>query len=219
MPLTPADWNVIVIGHWNRAILTPSGIAKRLFCLEEGTPIEVFVAIDTLAPSQVKHGGTVVMVGTDRLIAQPETSDFQGLEGAMQIARRAMENLRETPVIAAGINVGYLCKEPLETLQRITRHSWWDDQLSDNKYEILGRALSRVLKWKGGQINFSVTEEPDSTFQVRFNFHRGSTNIHELIDWLSASITDLEGEVKRVFLDCINISTEDIGYAKANAKS
>lgn len=213
MPFTPAEWNVIVLGRWNRAILTPSGIAKRLFGLEEGTPIEVFVAIDALAPPQVKHGGTIVMVGGDRLITVPETLNFPGLEGAMTIARRAMENLRETPVIAAGINVKYSCKEPLEALQNITRHSWWDDQLSDNQYEILGRELSRVLKWNEGQINFSVTEEADSSFQVQFNFHRGSSRIDELIDWLSKPIADFEKEITRVFSDCMQIKAEDTAYA------
>jgi len=216
MPFIPAEWNVIVLGHWNRAILTPSGIAKRLFGLDEGTPIEVFVAIDALAPPQVKHGGTIVMVGGDRLITVPETMDFHGLEGAMTIARRAMENLRETPVIAAGINLKYSCKEPIEALQDITRNSWWDDQLSDNQYEILGRALSRVLKWNEGQINFSVTEEADSSFQIQFNFHRGSSNIDELIDWLGKPIADLEKEIARVFSDCMKIKTEDIAYAAAD---
>ena len=121
MPLTPSEWNVVVLGRWNRAILTPSGIAKRLFCLDEETPVEVFVAVDALVPPQVKYGGTVVVAGEDRLIAQPETPDFSALAGAMTIARRAMEELPETPVIAAGVNVKYTSKEPIEALQHITR--------------------------------------------------------------------------------------------------
>jgi hypothetical protein len=76
-----------------------------------------------------------------------------------------------------------------------------------------------VLKWKDGQINFSVTEEPDSTFQVQFNFHRSSANIDELVGWLSVPVADLKGEVKRVLLNCMQIKMEDTVYATANAKA
>ncbi|MHB1034347.1 MAG: hypothetical protein ACYC35_04270 [Pirellulales bacterium] len=219
MPLTPTDWSVVVVGHWNRAILTPSGIAKRLFGLDKGTPIEVFVAIDALAPPRVKHDGIVVTVGGDRLIAEPETSDFNGLERAMEIGRRAVKNLPETPVLAAGMNVKYSCKEPLESLQNITRHLSWDDQLSDNNYEILARALSRELKWKEGQINFSLTEESDSTFQLQFNFHRGGTSVDDLAAWLSTPQAELESQVKRILFDCIQINTKDLENAAADAKA
>lgn len=219
MPLSPTDWNVVVVGRWNRAILTPSGIKQRLFRLDEGTPVEVFVAIDAIAPPQVKYEGTIVIVGGDRLISHPETSDFHGLERSMEVARRAMENLPETPVTAAGMNVKYSCKDSLEALQSITRHSWWDDRLSDFKYEILGRTLSRALKWREGQINFSVSEESDTTFQIQFNFHRGSTSVTDLVRWLTTPVVDLENEVNRILFDCIHIKPEDTQYAAANAEA
>ena len=33
MPLEPYDWNVVVLGRWDRALLTSQGIASRLFQL------------------------------------------------------------------------------------------------------------------------------------------------------------------------------------------
>ena len=213
VPLTPKEWSAVVVGRWNRAILTPSGIAKRLFHLEEGTPVAVFVAIDALDPPQVKHEGFSVVAGWDRLIVQPETCDFEGLQKAMAIACRAMENLPETPVIAAGMNVKYNSSEALEALQQITRHEWWDAQLSDRRYEIAGRSLIRALKWSEGQINFSVAEEPTGAFLVQLNFHRESTSVDDLKKWVSTPISEINDQVKQVLFDCMQIKPEDIEHA------
>jgi hypothetical protein len=54
MELEPFDWNVVIAAYWNRAILTPNGIAKRLFKIPEGTAMEVEVPVDLLEPPQVK---------------------------------------------------------------------------------------------------------------------------------------------------------------------
>ncbi len=213
MSLTPTDWNVVVLGFWNRAILTPSGIATRLFRLEEGTPVTVFVAIDAVATHQVKHDGITVVAGSDRLIVQPDQYDFRELQKAKEVADRALENLPETPVIAAGMNVKYTSPEPLDMLQQATRHEWLDRQLSDNNYEIVGRSLARSLKWNAGQINVSVTENSDGRFEVQLNFHRGSGNVADLRSWVSTPIAALEEQVKRVLFGCIQVKVESIEHA------
>ena len=218
MPLTPKEWSVVVVGRWNRAILTPAGIAKRLFCLDESTPVEVSIAIDALAPPQVKHAGITVVAGWDRLIVQPETCDFDGLGEAMAKACRAMENLPETPVTAAGMNVKYAASEPLEPLQQIAWHEWWDAQLSDQSYEIAGRSLMRALKWSEGQINFTVGEEANGAFLVQFNFHRGSTNVDDLKKWVSTPVSEIEGQTKRLLFNCMQIKEEDIENGSATGE-
>lgn len=219
MPLVPTEWSVVVIGYWNRAILTPSGIATRLFGLEPGTPVAVFIAIDAVAPHQVKHGGVTVVAGSDRLIIQPEKCSFQDLQKAKEIADRALEKLPETPVIAAGVNVKFSCREPLEALQQVTRQEWWDKQLSDGEYEIVGRSHSRSLKWGEGQINFSVTEEPDGKSEILLNFHRGSTTASELRSWLNTSIDDMESAVGKLLFECLQLDKESVEYATTTAQA
>jgi len=218
MSLVPKEWNVVVLGYWNRAILIPSGVKTLLFELEPGTPVEVFIAIDTVAPHQVKHGGVTVITGGDRLIVQPEKCDFQDLQKAKEIADRALEKLPETPVIAAGVNVKYSYREPLEALQQVTRQEWWDNQLSDSKYEIVERSLSRSLKWRDGQINFSVTEGANGKSEILLNFHRGSTTGSELRSWLTTPIDDIESEVERLLFECLQLDRENIENATATAE-
>ena len=107
MPLTPDNWNVVVVGHWNRAILSPNGIAKRLFGLEDGTPVQVLIPLDVVGPYHVRHEKITVIPSNDRLLVQPLHSTFENLMDAMSIARRALEDLPLTPVFAAGINLNY----------------------------------------------------------------------------------------------------------------
>lgn len=210
MPFTPTDWNVVVLGFWNCAILTPSGIANRLFGLDAGTPVAVLVALDMLAPHKVKYDHVTVVAASDRLVVQPDQCDFQSLQKAKEIADRALDKLPETPVIAAGINIKYTCEEPSDTLQQVTRHELLDTSLSDKKYEIIGRSLSRSLKWGEGQINLTISEDADGKSEFNLNFHRTSSSVSDLRSWLSTSVTDIESQVRQVLLECIRINVENI---------
>ena len=90
MPITAENWNVQVIGFWNRAIYTPAGISRRLFQLPQNIPVQVFIPLDFPAPYQVQHEGLTVIVGGDRLIVQPDRANFEGIAAAMEIGRRAL---------------------------------------------------------------------------------------------------------------------------------
>ena len=96
---------------------------------------------------------------------------------------------------------------------------WWDDRLSDKDYEILGRSLSRALKWREGQINVSVSEERDASLQIQFNFHRASTKIDDLKRWLSTPCADLEDQCRQILLDSMKVTPEDWDYAVAAAEA
>src|SRR4051812_23085230 len=105
MPLEPYDWNVVVLGRWNRAILTPQGIGSRLFQLPPETDIGIEAPMDAIGPYQVSHDDVTVMVSGAQLIVEARENNFPGLERAIRVARRAMESLPETPVVAGGFNV------------------------------------------------------------------------------------------------------------------
>lgn len=208
MPIKPTDWNVLLLGFWNRAILTPSGIAKHLFELDEGTPVEVFVAIDMPAPHQVKRDGITVIAANNQLVIQPEKCNFQEMQKAKEIGCRALENLPKTPVIAAGINFKYSSIEPLDAFQQVTRQEVIDTRLSDMKYEIIGRSFSRSLKWNDGQINFSLTEDDHGKADLQFNFHRESNSATDLKSWINIPIADIQTQVNQLFTDCLQIKEE-----------
>ncbi|MBN2373783.1 hypothetical protein JXL19_08350 [bacterium] len=88
MGLNPYDWNVVVAGYWNRAILTPAGIARRLFGLEPNIPVMIEVPIDGLAPYRVTHEDLTVTAVMGRLTIYANTPSFKILDSARAIAIR-----------------------------------------------------------------------------------------------------------------------------------
>jgi hypothetical protein len=209
MAVIPSDWSVVILGRWNRAILTPSGIARRLFELEQDTPVEVLVAIDAIAPPQVKHDRMVVVAGNDRLIIQPDDSEYPKLARAMELGARALEELPETPLAAVGVNVKFVIAEPIEALQAVTKKTEFDNRLSENDFVICGRSMTRTLNWRGGRINLTIREEQNGSFDILFNFELHSTEKDRHVQWLKTDVKEIEKQVNSILDDCIRINDED----------
>lgn len=212
MAVTPHDWNVVIIGYWNRAILTPAGVVRRLFLLPEQTPVEVEVALDAFVPYRVRHENVTVTPGSDRLHVQPANFNFRTLADAMRVARTGLDALPETPVFAAGYNLNFKTADHAEALAPITGHPW-DDRLSDEDFEIETRATARSLVWRGGRIRTTVSQEADMSFTITLNFDRRSNSVPELIEWLSVPIQDIQTVTERILTRCIDLAPEDIRYA------
>ncbi len=122
MSIVSEEWSVVILGAWNRAILTPAGISKRLFGLPKGTQVEVMVPLDVLAPFKVRHEDTSVAAAADRLIINPSKCNYTNMQKPMNIACKALGNLPETPVSAAGYNFKFKSGKPVPALAKVVEH-------------------------------------------------------------------------------------------------
>lgn len=210
MPLTPLDWNVIVIGRWNRAILTPAGIATRLFELPSGTEMDIEVPMDSIGPYRVGHDHLVVMVGNTQLRVEVTPNDFPSLQNAMRVAYRAMNSLPETPVTAAGFNIrcsGESSDARLASLVEATQLRW-DQQFAAMGYHIVRRDVTWVVEWEGGKISVNLArEQADSRFRIAMNFERIGIR-QDLMDWLARPVEQIKEQVRRVLLDVCALPIE-----------
>lgn len=209
MPLAPEDWSVVILGHWNRAILTPAWIAKTLFELPEGTPVQVLVSLDTVAPHMVRHEKLTVIPSNDRLVVRPETQDFLTLGKAMATAHKVLEELPRTPVSAVGFNVRYKSPSMVESVQKVSVHEWWDNRLSDTGFKIETRTIERTLPWKNGKIRVFLSQDENEGFEVLLNFERTSIEHEKLREWLSVTAADIEAITQRVIYNSIGLSREE----------
>jgi len=198
----------VIVARWNRAILTPSGIARRLFGLDRGTPVEVRVPVDHYGPYQIKHGGIVVIPADDRLIVQPDAATFAELERAKLVAARSINSLPETPFTAAGINIRYRATASVGALLEITSQTT-DSRLSDAGLSIAARSLRRAVEWKGGRINIDVESQPDSFFTIQLNFDRTSEDKDAIRSWLEVPIDEIQCITNNIMERYIGASQED----------
>ena len=185
------DWNVVVVGYWNSAILTPSGIAKRLFELAEGTPIMVEVPMDGLAPHRVRHDGFIVTAEPGRLALTMETPTLTNLERARQIAARAVRALPETPLTAAGFNIRLKLDDAPERLLQDTAAAI-DTSLSDAGLIIKSRSVRRSLEHGKGTLNLDVRQAGNGETKIELNFHRQCAEVAELCEWLETPATSIK---------------------------
>jgi hypothetical protein len=208
MAVTAKDWSVVIVGRWNKAILTPAGIARRLFCLEKDIPVEVLIPLDMIATPQVRYDKLVVVARNDRLIIQPEEFTYSSLARAMEIGVHALQSLPETPLSAVGINVKWSAPLATETLQDVTKKTGFDNLLSESNFVISGRSIARTLDWRGGRITVAISEEYGEPFEILLNFELRSSDSQQQIDWLSANVQDIEEQVTLILYQCIQLQPE-----------
>ncbi len=180
----PSDWNIVILGAWNTAILTPAGIARRLLQLPPETPLEVQVPINELGPIKVRYEGIIIEPSSSRLVIQPAQSTEESLGKAVEIAQRALNGLPETPFSAGGLNIRFLFESAPDSLIDAGTSSI-DDILSDNGLTTVEKKFNRMIRWEQGVLNLDVQEREDSSALVVFNFHYQSTSSDELSDWFS----------------------------------
>lgn len=211
MQLEPFDWSVVVIGRWNRAILTPAGIGQRLFRVDEGTPLEVLIAIDALGPPLVKHDGLTVVAGSDRLIVQPDALNRDGVAKSCEIARNAISSLPETPLSAVGINLKYRCEDYFEPIDNAftTEIDTRATELGLNRIE---SQLQQSYNFASGRVNVIVAIGEDGKRSLAFNFEWQTNKKDDHLNWLATSFDTLTPLMIKVAEEILQIPKPEIKY-------
>jgi len=211
MQLEPFDWSVVVIGRWNRAILTPAGIGHRLFKVDEGTPLEVLIAIDALGPPFVKHDGLTVVAGSDRLIVQPDALNSAGLEKACAIARNAISSLPETPLTAIGINLKYKCDDYFEPIDNALA-SDIDTRAAELELKRIESQLQNSYVFEAGRVNVMVAMGEDGKRTLAFNFELQNNKKDDHLAWLGTSFATFFSLIAKVSEGLLQIPNAEIKY-------
>lgn len=201
MDFEPYNWNAMIRGAWNRAILTPSWISEKLFGLTEGTQIEVMVPINMLGPSRVKHEGFSVTVGEGFLELCTDTLTFEALHKMNEFGIKVLNELPKTPVTAIGFNIRYKLDD-LNTEFADLFDSAFDNSLVTANYsfqnrQIIKGCVSNDAALNEGIINVNISTG-DNIHNIEFNFHRDSKDYKELIKWLQTPAEKIESEVEQI---------------------
>ncbi|MFH1377556.1 MAG: hypothetical protein ABIH86_02250 [Planctomycetota bacterium] len=186
MVFEPNEMNVVVMGSWNTAILTPKGVVEKLFKKEEEFSAEVQVPLEREAPIRIKYNDIIVIPSNTSLLLLPVAPKIEKLEEAAQACLNAMNALPHTPFHAVGINIRYKFESTPKSLSDIIR-STADNLLTDADYIIKESTIKRAIKYEIGVVNLELSEDMDSSHsKIQFNFHC-SSQVENMKKWLEYS--------------------------------
>lgn len=208
MVLEPVNWNVVVVGHWNRAILTPQGIATRLFKKAEDTEFKVEVPADAIGPYKVHLEGLIIRAASSLLSIELEKQSLLLQTKAMSIAREAIECLPETPIIAGGFNFRFRAPVGSEEINQLSKliHSEVDKRLERTSNRILGRACTWKTSHHAGLLNMEVSID-DEGLLLTYNFHC-DLNREEIIAWLRTPSSDAVESIRELSSQILELDEE-----------
>ena len=199
---------MVVAGRWNPALFTPAAISRRIFQLPESTAIEVYVVLDDVQLPRMKHAGITVAPSASQLVLSPERCAFDQLERAREIARKAIQELPRTPLIAAGFNLRYRAETMPPALARRFSDEL-DRRFSDRDFEIVGRQFHRLLTFRAGRLLVQVTREPDGKAELLMNFEQRSKDATVLGEWLAVPAGEVRETAITVLSRVLELRDED----------
>lgn len=98
--------NVLILGAWNLAILNPAWMAKKIFEVQK-ISVNLEVGPTMIARYMSDAHNVKITTCEDKVILNPTSTDPDALEGSGSLAIRLMERLKETPIPAVGVNIGF----------------------------------------------------------------------------------------------------------------
>ncbi|HDZ19899.1 hypothetical protein LCGC14_0204730 [marine sediment metagenome] len=210
MPFRPCDWNVIIPGRWNRAILSPGEIAENIFDLQDKKDLQVEVPMDGVSPFTVKHPNEQIAVSgaSGKLRIDVLAPTYESLQYGMQAGVKALEWLPKTPVEAVGFNIGYEADEVPEPVLRLVT-SDLDAAVADKGLQVTARTISRAARFGEGVVNIVLTAD-DQKSRLLLNFHRASNDVGELIGWLQTPIKSVRETAENILKAlCVEVTEEE----------
>lgn len=197
LAMEAVEWNVVVIGCWNLAILTPGRIGTKVFGLGKGVPVDVLVQLEGASTFQVKHGNVIAVPAYNQLLLQTTESNNATLTEAMSYAKNAVMALPETPFYGCGINFRYHWNEIPAKLAGLVRCAS-EGLVSDLGYDIVHRRRGESVRFGDGRLNINIDLPEDGGARAVFNFDRSVPTTTQATDWLSQDIENLSAVVQKI---------------------
>jgi len=103
----PSGWNIVVAGHWNRAIFNPEWIIGRL-TQDKHVGMEIQIT-GSDPPIRITFENLALMVTASRLQVNVMRCEDKLMQRALEVVKQVLSDLIHTPVSAVGINFRFEC--------------------------------------------------------------------------------------------------------------
>ena len=112
-----------------------------------------------------------------------------------RIAIQILEALPHTPIRGAGINFGFLEKDPSPELVQLFKFTD-TNRLADAEFVVSGAYLKRNLRFdEDRQLNLALELRSDDALSIDVNFHGEGSNAEATIQHLKGHVVELKNRV------------------------
>lgn len=190
-------WSIVLAGAWNRRIFSPNWLKENKITEQEQIGIAVPINNPTL-PIRVDFDDIYMHISDDRLIFSPKECTNDNITKIHSAAKKILETLPHTPLIATGINFQFqedICPEKMKKTFNI------NDSFSEAAGDILNLEIKRSFKHSVGVLNFTVSGPIDlSVITIDYNFHKDVEKTEQAISFLTTEdIVKLKDEAIKLY--------------------
>lgn len=174
MRIAPNSWSVVLVGKWNRYILTPQWVGTNLF-EEDNIQVEFPVNRPELAPRYRSSDNIVFSpsIHKSQFFAQEPYND-QMLQRIAIMTRKLLTILIHTPLSSIGTNFGF--EELAQNFPDLNFFNLTDsDQFAERIENVNSIEIKRQFNINGRVLNFTIISKGENVY-FDFNFHYEAAN-------------------------------------------
>lgn len=181
MEILAEGHNIVLMGGWNRNIITPQWVASSLANVEE---VGFQLAIDDPTfPFRILFDDYVLTVRADRLQLHSHIVSADRFSGAATLAHHLLELLPHTPISALGINFAWRESDPPPALLPVFTLTD-TTAIADEGRSVTETAIKRSFPWEEGTLTFTMVLKPQGHVVVDVNFHWAVTRAADAQQYL-----------------------------------
>jgi hypothetical protein len=168
MQIKPNSFSIVVVGRWNPYILTPQWITQHLF--DNAPPVQIEFSLNLDLPNRFKVHNVIITPTPEKVIITSVDDNAESLTQIGTVATKLCSILEHTPLIAIGINFGYIEKEDKsELLSNLDFDK--NDPFSEDGWRINSHLVKRFIVKDHYKLNFTLTLDDNDDFHFDFNYN------------------------------------------------
>lgn len=166
MKIKDESYSVVLVGKWNKYILSPEWSAGNIFNVER---LQVEFGINVGLPSRYSANNIRMVPTDDAVVFSALAYDDDTLALLEELPVSLLQKLKFTPIVACGINFGF--SENIEDTDVSELFNFSDNsKLIEMGCVIDSNSISRSLMFGDKQLNLNISQL-DSKVNFEFNFH------------------------------------------------
>ncbi|MEA5113341.1 MAG: hypothetical protein VB050_04875 [Geobacteraceae bacterium] len=204
MKIKEETWNVVLVGKWNKYILSPEWLAQNIFQVDK---VQIEFGLNVDMPPRYTANNIRLTPSDDLVIFTSLSYDDSTLELMSSYCVSLFTKLSYTPIVACGINFGFIDDTQITPYDNLFR---FDDEsaLVSTGSIVRSKTINRKLVLNENKIlNFNLTQSSEG-ISFDFNFHYDTKNCEDAIEAVRC-IVENKNKALHLLKTVYNMSLEE----------